>query len=397
VTTYDAIVVGAGPAGSTTTRLLGEQGAQVLLLDRARFPRDKPCGGGITVQAARAAGVDISPVVERTVHACRVSFRQGRAFERRSSEPLTYMTQRRRLDEHLVACATQAGATFHDGAAVREIELTPAGAIVRANGDAYHTRTLVGADGANGVVARSVGLAPIGQSAVALEGNVPLEGAQRGRWEQTIALDFGDIPGGYGWLFPKGNHVNVGVGGWRFTGPTLRNKLRALCRYLELEESKLFGLRGHHLPMRAPGAPIARGSALLVGDAAGLVDPLSGEGIHAAFASGGLAAEAIGRYLAGETDTLGGYEASVDRELMMEVAVSTRLQSIFHRLPRPCIAVMRRSDRFWGVLRSIVRGETGYVDVRRKLGPFRFALDGVAKLSAPNRSVDAPASDRLGS
>jgi geranylgeranyl reductase family protein len=389
VTTYDAIVVGAGPAGSTTARLLAERGARVLLLDRARFPRDKPCGGGVTVQAARAAGLDLSPVIERTVHGCRVSFRLGQPFERSSTEPLTFMTQRCRLDEYLAERATAAGADFRDRIAVREIELSNGEATVRANGDAYRARALVGADGANGVVARSLGLAPIGDAAVALEGNVPANGALAERWSHTVALDFGGVPGGYGWLFPKNDHLNIGVGGWRFTGPTLRDKLSALCRHLELDEAKLFGLRGHHLPMRRPGAPITRGPALLAGDAAGLVDPLSGEGIHAAFTSGRLAADSIARHLAGETTDLAEYGSAVDRELMSEIDVSTRLQAVFHRLPRPCVAVMRRSDRFWQVLCRMVRGETSYVALRRKLGPFAFAFDGLAKLSAPSRNAES--------
>ncbi|MEX1255734.1 MAG: geranylgeranyl reductase family protein [Dehalococcoidia bacterium] len=383
--TYDSIIVGAGPAGSTAARLLAEQGARVLLLDRARFPRDKPCGGGVTVQAARAAGLDLSPVVERSIHGVRVSFRLGRPFERSSVEPLTYMTQRCRLDEYLAQQAAAAGVDFRDGRAVREIEMSDGEALVRANGDAYRARTLVGADGANGVVARPLGLTPIGESAVALEGNVSMDGDLAARWERTIALDFGGIPGGYGWLFPKGDHLNVGVGGWRFVGPTLRDRLAALCRYLDLDETKLFALRGHHLPMRAPGAPITHGPALLAGDAAGLVDPLSGEGIHAAFTSGRLAADAIARYLAGETQDLAAYESAVDRELMTEIEVSTKLQSIFHRLPRPCVAVMRRSDRFWRILCSMVRGETNYVSLRRKLGPLSIAFDGLARLATPKQ------------
>lgn len=381
MTTYDAIVVGAGPAGSTTARLLAQRGAQVLLLDRARFPRDKPCGGGVTVHAAREADIDLSPVIERTVTEVRVSFRLGRPFERSWPETLASMTQRCRLDAYLAEQAAAAGAEFRDGLAVREVKTDGDGVLVRANGGVYRARTLVGADGANGVVARALGLAPLGEAAVALEGNVPARDELIDRWGRAIALDLGGTPGGYGWLFPKGDHLNVGVGGWRHIAPTLRERLAALCRYLELDESTLFGLRGYHLPMRAPGAPIVRGQALLVGDAAGLIDPLSGEGIHAAFLSGRLAAQAIAAYLAGEAADLRWYEWAVERELMPDTAVSRKLQAVFHRIPRPCVAVMRRSDRFWRLLCGLVRGEVAYRDFRRRLGPLRFALDVTARLA----------------
>ncbi len=383
MTAYDTIVSGAGPAGSTAARLLAHRGARVLLLDRARFPRDKPCGGGVTLQAGRAVDLDLSPVIERTVYGVRASFRLARPFERSSSEPLTHMTQRCRLDTYLAEQAAAAGAEFRDGLPARELEVTHDGVIVRANGDSYRARTLVGADGANGTVARALGLSPAAEAAVALEGNIPAGEPLAARWERTVALDVGGTPGGYGWLFPKGDHLNVGVGGWRWIAPTLRERLSALCRHLELDESRLFGLRGYHLPMRAPGAPIVRGPALLAGDAAGLLDPLSGEGIHAAFVSGRLAAEAVAAYLAGEATDLSGYESAVERELMADIEVSRKLQVLFHRLPRPCVAVMRRSDRFWRVLCNMVRGDTSYVALRRKLGPLRFALDGMARLGAP--------------
>lgn len=385
MTTYDTIVVGAGPAGSTAARLLARRGARVLLLDKARFPRDKPCGGGLTVAAARELGLDLSPVIERTVTEVRVSFRLGRPFVRSWPEPLAYMTQRCRLDAYLSEQAVAAGADFRDGLAVREVELTNEGILVRAGGDVFRARTLVGADGANGVVARALGLAPFVDAAVALEGNIPADDRLMAAWEHAAAFDLGGTPGGYGWLFPKGDHLNVGVGGWRWLGPSLRRRLSTLCRYLGLDESKLWGLRGHYLPLRAPGAPIVRGPALLVGDAAGLVDPLSGEGIHAAFLSARLAAEAIVCYLTREAADLSGYEAAVERELMPEIEVSRKLQAVFHRMPRACVFVMRRSDGFWGALCGFVRGTNSYSRFRRRLGPLRWALDGMAAVSRPGK------------
>jgi len=390
VTTYDTIVAGAGPAGSTAARLLAERGARVLLLDRARFPRDKPCGGGVTVRAEREAGIDLSPVIEREIRQVRVSFRMGKAFERKSNDTLSYMTQRCRLDAYLAERAAEAGADFRDGLAVREVELANNGVIVRANGDSYAARTLIGADGANGIVARSLGLSPAGEYAVALEANVSAEGEVLSRWEQAIAIDLGGTPGGYGWLFPKGDHLNVGVGGWSWIGPSLRARLSALCRYLGLDETKLWGQRGYRLPLRKRGAPIARGQAVLAGDAAGFVDPLSGEGIDAAFASGRIAAEAVASYLAGDEPDLAGYEQAVARELMPEIEVSQQLQAIFQRMPRPCVALMRRSDRFWRVLQGFVRGEATYSGLRRSLGPFRIGLDVAAKLCARSGGNSTP-------
>jgi geranylgeranyl reductase family protein len=383
VTTYDTIVVGAGPAGSTAARLLAQRGARVLLLDRARFPRDKPCGGAVSISAANELGIDLSPVIERIVTEVRVSFRLGQPFARSSPEPLAYMTQRCRLDAYLVEQAAAAGADFRDGLAVREVELSDGGALVRANGDAFRARTLVGADGANGVVARALGLSSTGEPAIAFEGNVPAEGELMARWERAIALDLGGTPGGYGWLFPKGDHLNVGVGGWRWIGPSLRERLSHLCHYLELDESRLVGLRGYYLPLRQPGQPLVQGPAVLAGDAAALVDPLSGEGIHAACWSGRLAAEAIAPYLAGEAPDLAGYQSAMARQLLPELAVSRTLQLAFHRTPRPYVFILRRSDRFWRAVCGFIRGTNSYSRFRRRMGPLAWAVDIAAAASRP--------------
>jgi len=378
VNTYDAIVAGAGPAGSTAARLLAKQGARVLLLDKARFPRDKPCGGGVTLAAAREGDIDLSPVIERTIHKVHVSLRHGKPFVRSSELPLAYMTQRSRLDAYLAEQAVAAGVEFRDGHGIRELVIDANSVAVRANGDSYQAGTLIGADGANGIVAKSAGFVASGGAAVALEANFPADDSLADRWADAIALDFGGTPGGYAWLFPKGDHLNIGIGGWRYIGPTLRARLATLCRFLELDESKLFGLRGYHLPLRAPDAPVVRGPVLLAGDAAGMVDPLSGEGIHAAFWSGRLAAESVGRVLAGEARDLQSYEAAVRGQIERELVMSRKLQTLFQRFPRPCVAVMRRSDRFWGALVGFVRGTTDYTQFRRRLGPLAWAIDGAA-------------------
>ena len=115
MSSYDAIVAGAGPAGSTAARVLSQGGASVLLLDKHSFPRDKPCGGGVTLRAASVQDLDLSSVIERTICGARFSLRLGRSFDRRFHQPLTYMTQRCRLDEYLARRAAASGADFHDG------------------------------------------------------------------------------------------------------------------------------------------------------------------------------------------------------------------------------------------------------------------------------------------
>ncbi len=384
---YDVIVAGAGPAGSTAARLLAGRGASVLLLDKQRFPRDKPCGGGVTLRAASVQDIDLSPVIERTIYGARFSLRLGASFDRRFHQPLTYMTQRCRLDAHLAERAAEAGAEFHDGEAVRAIDIDDGAARVGTDRGRYTARVLIGADGANGVTARAAGLRPRFEEAVALEGNVPFSPDIPEDWREYVGLDLGGLAGGYGWVFPKAEHLNAGVGAWKYAAFTLRPKLAQLCRRYGFDASRLENLRGHHLPVRMPGSPIARGPVALAGDAAGLIDPLSGEGIHMAFASGWLAAQQAMRCLSGEAASMMSYQRAVDAQLQPELDISRRLQELFHFAPPPYLALMRRSEKFWLFFCHLIRGEMTYMDFVRIIGPLRIAVDFFADVARRRREA----------
>ncbi len=372
---YDAIVVGAGPAGSTAAREIAARGGSVLLLERAAFPRDKPCGGGVTPRAAKLLPFDLAPVVERTVDGVYFSLKLRQGFARRSFAPVTFLTQRRRLDALLVQQAELAGAIFHDREAVSGLELHDNGVTVVSRCGRQHGRLLIGADGANGVVARLSGLGGPRDVAVALEGNIACEDGLPRRWRSAIGMDLGGIPGGYGWLFPKGDHLNVGVGGWQYLAGSLRGRLRDLCAFYGLAEERLYGLRGYQLPVRRPGSPLARGRVALAGDAAGLLDPLSGEGIYAAIFSGRAAAGHAAALLGGRAVSLDGYAATVDRELTPDLIASRRFQDLFYLVPGVYLALLRRSNRIWELLASLIRGEQSYVGFKRRLGPLGWAVD----------------------
>ncbi len=347
---YDALVVGAGPAGSATAIHLARAGARVLLADKARFPRDKPCGGGLTGRALRHAPCDVEPVVEHVVHGMIVRVRYRAKTGRTSAAPLIRMTQRQRLDLHLAEQAALAGADFRDGVAVAELELGDESVTARVGRDVVRASYIVGADGANGVVARSAGIVDGIVRGVALEGNVPWGTLQKSPYDETAWVELGVVPGGYGWVFPKGDHANLGVGGWMEEGPRLRKHLDRLACAHGVEPSALESVRGHRLPMRVLGTSATRGRILLVGDAAGLVDPLSGDGIYEAFVSAQLAAEAI------VADGSEEYERALSAALDRHAASSWKAKRAADRHPRACLWALRAPGVF-GTVAGLLRGD----------------------------------------
>lgn len=340
---FDVIVVGAGPAGSTAAFRLANEGASVLVLDRQRFPRDKPCGGGVTIRGARLLPFSVDPVVERVVD--RINVTMGHHGPRRdvtAGAPLILMTQRRRLDHFLVEQAVAAGAEFRDQARVRTIAVAPDGVRVETESGPIAAEVLVGADGANGVTRAALG-APAPSFAIALEGNLPrgAAGFDDAEYQSAALLEFDTVPGGYGWIFPKGDHCNFGVGGYLDEGPRLREHLAELCAAHGVPLDELTQVRGHRLPIRRAGTPVATARAVLVGDAAGLVDPFSGDGMYEAFLSSKIAAEAIGELLSGRSHDLSAYPARLGAALEPHVASAWVAKAVIEHSPRLMMGILR--------------------------------------------------------
>jgi geranylgeranyl reductase family protein len=355
---HDVAVIGAGPAGSTCAYRLARAGARVLIVDKARFPRDKPCGGGVTVRAARLLPFSIDPVVEDVIDRveCRLDF--GPRFERRADAPIAYMTQRKRLDHFLLERAQEAGAEVRQGVTVDARELD--------------ADVVVAADGCNGTSAKQLGLAGDVVYGVALEANFPREE----RHARTMTLEIASVPGGYGWIFPKGDHVNVGVGGWGREGPRLRAHLRRMCEAYDVDPDAATDTRGYRLPMRRAGSPLVRGNAAAIGDAAALVDPFSGDGMYEAFYSAKLVSEAV---LAGD---LPSYAAAVERRITPLTTAGWGAKLAFDRFPRTTFALARLPVT-WRAVEKLLRGELSHPGAARGLekGAIRL-IYGVSRLAA---------------
>lgn len=379
---YDVIVVGGGPAGSTAARECAAIGLSVLLLDKAAFPRDKPCGGGVTLRAARLLPFDLASVVERSINGLDLTFSGRGGFTRDADQPLFYLTQRSRFDHFLVEQAVKTGATLRERAPLREIERDRSRVIVRTEGETFEGRTLVAADGAHGETAKRAGLTVPRWRILAMEGNIPSEERFPERWRNRVGIDLGHVPGGYCWLFPKGNHLNIGVGGLPSIGSALRHTFEEAVRAYGFDSKKLWGVRAAPIPFRRPDTPLVDGRLLLVGDAAGLVDLLTGEGIFGAIWSGRAAAKQLALYLGGKAPDLEGYRREVECGLIPELEIAFQMWSLFHLAPALVARLLwrrptKRLSRLIGWTRfcRLTQGADQYRDLKRNFGPFWWPVD----------------------
>lgn len=369
---FDVIIVGAGPAGASATHDLARAGARTLLLEKQKLPRHKTCGGGVTYKVARALPFDISPVVERTINTFVLTFRMNHPRELHSATPLVYMVRRSAFDNFLTDQATRVGATLMDETSVTGVELTDEGVVVATSRGTFTADFIVCADGAMGVTARILELMSDRVLLPAVENDVEVEASVHANWREKIGLDVGTVRSSYGWVFPKDDHLNVGVGGFGRHGDFAKHLNRYDDAHLNRRVPDRIRVRkrfGYVLPVRKAGAPVQKGRALLVGDAAGLVEAFSGEGIYYAVRSGQIAAQSI---LNGAHEQ---YQTCIDAELMPDLLSARHWAYLYRLLPRVCYLLPLYWPPAWRAMRGVVLGETNFRDVRAKLGPLGSVED----------------------
>ncbi len=362
---YDVIVVGMGPGGSVAAAHLARAGLSVLGLEGKTHPRYKVCGGALSARIDRLLDPDYHTVVEETIHRVRFQFAGAETFENTSAEPLAYMVMRDRFDAHLVQKARDAGALVRENEAAVNVREHPDRADVETTRGLYQAKIVVGADGANSLIARTMFPGRRGHALSALEGEVPLRERVPALDAGTIVLDLGVISGGYGWVFPKEGRLSVGVGGFRGRHRNPRGAYKGFVG----TERVLAGLAvpdglGHPIPVYAGHAaerlPLAGNRALLVGDAAHLVDPMLGEGIYYAVLSGGMAARAIRDHLAGLTENLKSYDAGIAAELYPEFRAAARLAWAVYSFPGLAHKALHRRPDTLRLYGDVLKGHATY-------------------------------------
>ncbi len=367
VSDYDVIVVGGGPGGASASRFCASRGLRTLLLEKERLPRYKPCGGCLSLKTIRLLEFDINPVIENTINEAKFTYRLKKSFSIKSEAPFGFLVMRDRFDKFLIEKALAEGVTLLEGEKVIGVsEIGERVEVELARGNKFYSKYLIGADGAESTVSKSISLWPKNRNGMAIEGEIPFTISLNFPKEdiQSIHLDFGRIPNGYGWVFPKKEFLSVGIGGMMRENNKInpRKYFDSFVKELGyINELKIGKIMGHPLPsFYDEKQRVSSGRILLVGDAAHLMDPLMGEGIYYAIQSGRLAAEAILQSIERGIAPCDLYQEMVETHISKDLKWALRFSDFVFRFTKLAYETMRYYPELGNFYLSVLGGSESY-------------------------------------
>ncbi|MHC1705969.1 MAG: NAD(P)/FAD-dependent oxidoreductase [Bacteroidales bacterium] len=369
---YDVVVVGAGPAGSLASYLLAERGYQVIILEKDYFPRYKPCGGGLTYRALSLIPFSIDEVIESTVTKFQFSHKFKHQFTKECTEPLVVCTMRDKFDQLMVDKAVEKGAEFMQGVKVTGFTETFDRVLVHTEDMEFSAGFVIGADGVNSITARCFQLTEGIKKGIGIESEVRVSPEQWERFSNMVCLDWGTFVEGYAWVFPKKGHLSIGVGGPVSLAKHLKSYYLLFMESLDVGEVELLSFRTFPIPYRTSFSRVQAARVLVAGDAAGLTDPMTGEGIYYALKSGSIAASVVMEFLEGTTNHPYNYRQRLEKEVVSELLAAFPLLRVFNAAPGIIHQQMKVRKRLWRGFCKVLRGQVSYLDFKEKMGNYKI-------------------------
>jgi geranylgeranyl reductase family protein len=359
---YSAIVIGLGPAGSTAAYTLARAGHKVIAFDKETFPRYKSCGGCLSTKVEGLFDFDISGVFEETVVGGQFTYKSSRPLNIISERTLGYNVMRDRFDHLLVEEAEAAGAEIVEGCRVRSIVDRGAYTEVTVDsGETYKALFVIGADGASGFTGRELFGLSSKKSAVSITAEVEYDPKTLGEdITGKIFLDFGTVPWGYAWIFPKEKYLSVGVAGeMKQTGDNIKEYFEEfVSSHSVLKQFDITERTGWTVPLfYDENKALYKGRVCLAGDTGHLVDPFLGEGIYNAVLTGRAAANTVAKSVDSGTGDLSDYQQWLDAELLPEFVSAEKIANLIYKYPRLWFSILEKDTDIMQRYYDVIRGE----------------------------------------
>ena len=360
----EVAVVGGGPAGSTCAEGLALQGIDVVLLERYPMPRRKVCAGGLTAAALKLLPAEVQSIVECRLRTLRVTALGGRKVEFSAATTLVVTAYREQLDWLLWQSAVAAGARTMDSSRVTSIERSAEGVVLRGDGFSVSARYLVGADGANGIVRHACGFGRLEHVATGMMVEVPRPDSEPVDTNEPVQLVGGLGGGTFGWIFPRRETLSIGVE-WHRKGVDVHRALERVVTHAGATLPEGTPRWSHPIPSIPHEGRVIDGNVLLLGDAGGMCDPLTGEGVRNAVKSGTVAADALVDECRGGNYRLRDYESWFECEMLPELKAGMTLLGLALRFETPGLLALQHQERARAACMRVLQGQMSYTGILR--------------------------------
>jgi len=357
---WDAAVIGAGPSGSYLGWKLAGTGLRVIIFEKSIFPRYKPCGGGLTKKAVSLLPKGWQNLTEDSVKSILVTYKMEETVHLNFRTPLIYTTMRDKLDTWLAGLAKEAGAAVLEQTPALDIEYAHGKFHITTPSRSYTADFLVGADGPASIVYKKLPFNLKISYAKAFEAEISVDESFLQKQRSKIWIEYGIIKRGYSWIFPKKEHLSMGSGTYEKKGTDAERVTQSFIKSTLPGTYKIKKSLGHPIPyLTEKKNEFHWKRALLVGDAAGLTDPFSGEGIYYALKSAELAAETIMEEL-NSSGSLDKYSEKIAETIQKELNMAGKISKLVYNFPHLVHKTVKRNPEIAEMLFKAAGGEESY-------------------------------------
>ena len=375
---YDVIIAGSGPAGASAAYVLAKAGKKVLIVEKEKLPRYKTCGGGLTFKGLNLIPFDINEIIEKSCYVVNINDFEANVFILTKREkPVISMTMRSNLDYHLIKAAEKFGAEVKDGVEIKDINIgkTNVEVIIKKNEEKFYSGFLIAADGALSVAAKKYFGISDRNLVPALEYEVHVADDILYRFGNIPRFDFGIVPGGYGWVFPKNDHLSIGVLSMNMKNGNMNNYFSAYLKSLQINKIERLEKHGFVIPLTYRKV-FAGNRILLIGDAAGFIDPITAEGISFAILSGQIASEALIKGNMDPATVYKEYNAQISKKIIPELKAGKILAKFVYGYRYVRIWIVRLyGKKLSELMTDVIMGEKKYSElVKDPLNYFKLLI-----------------------